>query len=133
MANKENVKRMSLGKHQRDFSGPVTGTTDICMRLAFYIILRRVVERGGGVGRQAAIDHTHTVYEMVGGHVGHLTRVRWQPANGSAPCFLAEAGRIFFYYLKFDTIDFEHLNKRDRDVCVCVCVCVCVGGGGSCT
>lgn len=50
MANKENVKRMSRGKHQRDFSGPVTGTTDICMRLAFYIILRRVRVREGGRG-----------------------------------------------------------------------------------
>lgn len=68
MANKENVKRMSRGKHQRDFSGPVTGTTDICMRLAFYIILRRVrVREGRGGrggrergGRQATIDHTHT-------------------------------------------------------------------------
>lgn len=61
--NKENVKRMSRGKHQRDFSGPVTGTTDICMRLAFYIILRRVRVREGG--RQGTIDHTHTLYEIV--------------------------------------------------------------------
>lgn len=53
MANKENVKRMSRGKHQRDFSGPVTGTTDICMRLAFYIILRRVRVREGGRGEEA--------------------------------------------------------------------------------
>lgn len=70
MANKENVKRMSRGKHQRDFSGPVTGTTDICMRLAFYIILRRVrVGEGGVGGRQGTIDHTHThsLYEIVKG------------------------------------------------------------------
>lgn len=71
MANKENVKRMSRGKHQRDFSGPVTGTTDICMRLAFYIILRRVrVRDGGGRGeaggyRSYTHTHTHIVYEIV--------------------------------------------------------------------
>lgn len=71
MANKENVKRMSRGKHQRDFSGPVTGTTDICMRLAFYIILRRVrvregggervMEVGEGWGDYRSYTHTHTL------------------------------------------------------------------------
>lgn len=74
MANKENVKRMSRGKHQRDFSGPVTGTTDICMRLAFYIILRRVgVREGGGAGEEGSYrSYTHTVYEIVRGEGGTL-------------------------------------------------------------
>ncbi len=30
-----------LGETSKGFFGRVTGTTDICMRLAFYIILRR--------------------------------------------------------------------------------------------
>lgn len=68
VANKENVKRMSRGKHQRDFSGPVTGTTDICMRLAFYIILRRVRVREGGKergGKEGGSyrSYTHTVWD----------------------------------------------------------------------
>lgn len=42
-----------LGETSKGFFGPVTGTTDICMRLAFYIILRRE----GGAGREGETNY----------------------------------------------------------------------------
>lgn len=78
---------------------------------------------GGGLGEAGSYrSYTHTVCEIVcvcvagGVHAGHLTLTYRQPANGSAPdafCPMLPKEVTFFYYLKFDTIDFGHLNKRD--------------------
>lgn len=85
-----------------------------------------------GQGRKGAIDHTLTqcMRLCVGrgarwsSHTDKLTYR--QSANGSALSGFWRREVKFFYCLKFDTINFGHLNKGDAQHQFCVCVC---GGG----